>query len=106
MILNPIRFLAVKCGLLMKWEAKKIDLSEWNECQKAIGLGGIYFTKKWRADTLQPGLKFDDFKPHLGSGVLRCISWLNGSFLGLGFGLFFLKRESEPIDTNIASYIV
>jgi hypothetical protein len=29
---------------------------------------------------LQPGLEFDNFKPRLESGILKCISWLNGSF--------------------------
>jgi hypothetical protein len=46
--------------------------SEWARCQKAIG--GIYFTKKWRAETLQPGLEFDNFKPRLKSGIFKCIS--------------------------------
>ncbi len=26
-------------------------------------LGGIYFIKNWRADTLQPGLEFDNINP-------------------------------------------
>ncbi len=41
------------------------------------------FYKKWRAETLQLGLKFDNFKPLLESGIFKCISWLNGSFLGV-----------------------
>jgi hypothetical protein len=41
--------------------------------------GGIYFTKKRRAETLQPGLEFDNFKPQLNSGIFKCICWLNGS---------------------------
>ncbi len=51
--------------------------SESEVNQKAIG--GIYFTKKWRAETPQPGLEFDNFKPRLKSGIFNCISWLNGS---------------------------
>jgi hypothetical protein len=27
------------------------------------------------------GLKFDDFKPWLKSGIFKCISWLNSLFL-------------------------
>jgi hypothetical protein len=33
-----------------------------------------------RAETLQPGLEFDNFKPPLESSIFECISWLNGSF--------------------------
>ncbi len=63
--------------------------SEWARCQKAIGV--IYFTEKWRAETLQPGLGFDNFKPLLKSGIFKCISWLNGSFFG-GDDLGILKE--------------
>ncbi len=40
----------------------KQNFSEWARCQKATGC--IYFAKKkkWRAETLQPGLEFDNFK--------------------------------------------
>ncbi len=38
--------------------------------------------KKGGATTLSPGLQFDNFKSRLKSVILRCISWLNGSFLG------------------------
>jgi hypothetical protein len=38
----------------------KMHLSDWARCQKAID--GICFTKKWRAETLQPGLEFGNFK--------------------------------------------
>jgi hypothetical protein len=40
------------------------------------------FHKEWRAETLQRGLEFDNFKPGLESGIFKCISWLNGSFFG------------------------
>ncbi len=33
-------------------------------------------------ETLQPGLEFDNFKPRFKSGIFKCISWLNGLFLG------------------------
>ncbi len=63
------------------WNKKlKKHLSDWARCQKAID--GSYFTKKWRAETLQPGLEFDSIKPRLKSGIFKCISWLNSSFLG------------------------
>jgi hypothetical protein len=38
-------------------------LSEWTGSQDAIG--GICFTEKWKAETLQPGLEFDILKPQL-----------------------------------------
>jgi hypothetical protein len=64
-------------------------LCEWARCQKAIG--GIYFTKKWRAETLQPGFEFDNFKPRLKSGIFKFNSWLTGSFFG-GDDRDFLKE--------------
>jgi hypothetical protein len=42
-------------------------------------------------ETLQHGLKFDNFKPRLKSGIFIWISWLNGSFLGDDW--VFLKEE-------------
>jgi hypothetical protein len=81
--------------------------SEWSWCQKAIG--GIYFTKKWwRAQTLQPGLEFDNFKPRLESGIFKCISWLNGSvfegddrgFLKEGFKTFQMAPMSPLNSSN------
>ncbi len=41
----------------------KKPLSDWARCQKAIG--DIYFTKKWRAETPQHGLLFDNLKPRV-----------------------------------------
>ncbi len=72
----------------------KKHLSEWAQCQKV--LGGIYFTKKWRAETLQPGLEFDNFKPRLKSGIFKCIFWLNVFLYWVMIGVFW-KRESSPI---------
>ncbi len=81
----------------------KEHLSEWARCQEAIG--GIYFTKKWRAETLQPGLEFDNFKPRLKISIFKCISWLNGLFLGRWLG--FSERGSQGLSnaTNFASYL-
>jgi hypothetical protein len=55
----------------------KKRLSECVRCQEAIG--GICFTNKWRAETLQPGTEFDTFKSWLKSGLFKCIPWLKGS---------------------------
>jgi hypothetical protein len=60
----------------------KKGLFERARCQKTIG--GIYFTKKWRAGTLQRSLQFDNFKPPLISGIFKYISWLNDLFFGGG----------------------
>jgi hypothetical protein len=57
-------------------------------------VGVICFKNKWRAEALQPGLEFDNFKPRLKSGILKCISWLNGSFFG-GDDQGFPKEEVE-----------
>ncbi len=67
-------------------------LTEWAQCQKVIG--GIYFTKKGRAETLQLGLEFDNFKPGLKSCIFKCISRINGSFF-VGDDRGFLKEESK-----------
>ncbi len=69
-------------------------LFECGQCQKAIG--GIYFTNKWRAETLQPGLEFDNFKPRLQSGIFKAISWLHGLFYG-GDDQGFLKDRVKTI---------
>jgi hypothetical protein len=68
--------MGVNPGIRRSW---KKHLFEWAWLQKA-SIGGFYFTKKWRADFLRPGLKFDNFKPRLESGIFKCISWLNDSF--------------------------
>ncbi len=86
-----IRFPTVKQGLIL-------------HCQKAID--GVYFTKKWRAETLQPGLEFDNFKPRLESGIFKCISWLNGLFFG-GWWWGFSERGSQDLSngTHLTSYL-
>ncbi len=75
-------------GLIMSYETEKV-FSDWDPCQKDIG--GIYFTKKRRAETIQPGLEFDNFKHRCESGIFKCISWLNGSFFG-SYDRGFLKE--------------
>ncbi len=75
--------------------SRKKHLSEWARCQKAIGC--IYFTKKVRAETLQTGLEFDNFKPRFKSSILKCIYWLNCSFFG-GDDRGFLK---EGVKTDL-----
>jgi hypothetical protein len=77
-ISNPDSLFSSKAGDSLWIRSGERHLSDWARCQKAID--GIYFTKKWRAETLQPGLEFDNFKPRLKSGIFKCISWLNGSF--------------------------
>ncbi len=70
----------------------KSTCNVWAWCQKAIG--GIYFTEKWRVETIQPNLEFDNFKPRLKNGIFKWISWLNASFFG-GDDRSFSERESQ-----------
>ncbi len=58
------------------WSWNK-HLPEWARWQKAIG--GIYYTKRWRAETPQPGLEFENYKPWLESSIFKCISWLKNN---------------------------
>ncbi len=79
--------------------------SEWARCQEAIGFNS---TKMWRAETLQRGLEFDNFKPRLESGIFKYISSLNGSFLFFfffGWWSRFSEEESEDLsdDTKVVS---
>ncbi len=80
---------------IRSWEK---HLSDWARCQKASG--DIYFTKKWRAETLQPGLEFGNFKPRLKSCIFECISWLNGSFFG---GVFESWSQDLSNGTSVNS---
>jgi hypothetical protein len=86
-ISNPNSLSRSETGVNPGMRSWKKHLSEWARCEKAIG--GFYFTKKWRAETLQPGLEFDNFKPRLKSVVFKCISLLNGSFLRVMIGVFW-----------------
>jgi WD40 repeat protein len=83
-----------------RWSSK--HSSDWARCQKAVG--GICFTKKWKAETLQPGLDFDIFKPRLQSCILKCISWLTVSFFGVWWSWVY-ERGSQDLSngTNGAS---
>ncbi len=69
--------------------SRKKHLSDWARRQKAIG--GIYFTKKWRAETQQPDLRFGVFKSRLKSCTFKCIYQLNSSCFG-GDHRGFLKE--------------
>jgi hypothetical protein len=73
---NPDSLSSSETGVNLGIRSWKKHWSERARCQKAIG--GIYFTKKWTSETLQPGLEFENFKPKLISGIFKCISWLNG----------------------------
>jgi hypothetical protein len=82
---------------------KKKHSSEWTQCHKDIG--GIYPTKNWRAETLHPGLEFDDFKSRLKSGIFKCFSWLNSSCFG-GNHRGFSKEDDtsyQMATINVAS---
>ncbi len=101
-ISNPNSLSSSETGVNSGIRSWKKRLSDWAQCQKAIG--GINFTKKWRAETLQPGLDFDNFKHRLKSSIFNCISWLNGSFFW-GWWLGFSERGSQDLSngTNVVS---
>ncbi len=82
---TPIRFQAVEQGIILEWEAEEALV--WMRSMS----GGIHSTKKWRAETLQPGLEFDNFKHRFKIGYSECISWLNGLFFGGGDWVFLKK---------------
>jgi hypothetical protein len=79
-IANPDLLSSSEAGVNPAVRSWKKHSSEWAWCQKAIG--EIYFTKKWRAEHLQPGLEFDNIKPRLKSGTFKSISWLNSLLIG------------------------
>ncbi len=70
-------------------------LSECARCQKAVG--GVYFTKKQRAVTLQPCLEFDNLKPRLKRGIFNCISWLAERLVFLGWWSSFSERRRKNV---------
>ncbi len=64
---------------------------------------GIYFTKQWGAETLQPGLEFDKFKPWPESGIYKCISWLNGWLFSMQWSTFSERGTQDLANvTNVA----
>jgi hypothetical protein len=79
-ISNPDSLSRSETGANPGTRSWKKHSSDRARSQKAIR--GIYFTKKCRAKTLQPGLELDNFKPRLKTSIFKCISWLNGSFFG------------------------
>jgi hypothetical protein len=79
---------------IRNWKKK---VSEWARWQEEIC--GVYFTKKWSAETLRSGLlEFDIFKPRLEGGISKRISWLSGSLLGGDDDRGFLQ---EGIKVNL-----
>jgi hypothetical protein len=59
-------------------------------------IGGIGFIKKWRAETLKPGLEFDNFKPRCKTRILKLISWLI-IFFFLRWLSGFYERASQDL---------
>jgi hypothetical protein len=64
--------------------------------------GGIYFTKKWRAEILQPGLEFDNFIPLLKSVIFKWIYSLSSSYFCGGDDQGCLK---EGVKTHLIGQI-
>ncbi len=93
-ISNPNALSSSETAVNPRRRSWKIASSEWARCQKAIG--SINFTKKWRDETLQPRLEFDNFKHRLKSSIFKCI--FRAKRLNLrGDDRLFWKREPRPI---------
>ncbi len=93
-ISNPNLLSSSETGVNPGLRSWKKHLSDWARCQKAVG--GIYLTKKRRAETLQPGSEFDNFKPRLKSVSSNVSHGWTVRFPGVMIGVFW-KRESRPI---------
>ncbi len=92
--MDPDSLSSSETGVNPEIRSWKKHLSERARRQKAIG--GIYFTNKWRSETLQPGLEWDNLGPRLKRGIFECISSLNGLVFGVRWSGVFWKRESRP----------
>jgi hypothetical protein len=62
----------------------------------------LFHKKKWRAETSQPWLEFDNFKPRIERGICICNSRLNGSyfFFWAMIGLQYSERASQALAKN------
>ncbi len=60
-----------------------------------------YFANKWRADTVQAGLAFDNFRPRLKSSIFKCTSWLNSFFFSGVSWLRFSERGSQDLSNGM-----
>ncbi len=92
-ISNPFLLSSSETGINPGIKSWRKHLSDWDRCKKAIG--GVYFTKKWRAETLQPGLEFDDFKPWFKTVSSNASSRWTVRFFLVMIGVFW-KREWKP----------
>jgi hypothetical protein len=62
-IMNPESLSSTETGVDPEIRSWKNHLSKWARRKKAIGV--VYFTKKWKVETLQRGLGIGSFKPRL-----------------------------------------
>ncbi len=89
-------------GLNMEWEAEKaliwLSLRSESRC-------GICFTKKWRAETLQPGLQFDNFKPSFKAVSSNAPHGLTVRFLGHDRAILTEGVKTLSNGTNFASQL-
>ncbi len=75
---NP-RFASQQWDMVLSWDKELKKARIWLSSMPGH-IGEIYFTKRWRAETLQPGSESNNFRPRLKSGIFNCISWLNCPF--------------------------
>ncbi len=62
-IMNPESLSSTETGVDPEIRSWKNHLSKWARRKKAVGV--VYFTKKWKVETLQRGLGIGSFKPRL-----------------------------------------
>jgi hypothetical protein len=93
-ISNPDSLSSSETGVNPEIRSWRKYLSGWAWCQKTIG--GIYSTKKWRAETLLPGLEFNNFKPRLKMYLQKHLLAERFVFWGAMIGVFW-KSKSRPI---------
>jgi hypothetical protein len=98
----PICFRVVKQRLILRYKFEKELISWFSSSSISQSHWWCLFHKKWRAETLQPGLEFDNLKPRLKSGTFKCISLLNSSFFS-GDDRGLLKEGVN--DTNVSSLL-
>ncbi len=97
---SPIRFPVVKEDSIFGIKSWK-RIFKWVWCREAVV--EVYFTKKWSAETLKRGFKFDNIQLLLESCICKCISWLHGSFfVGNGPMVGFFERRSEDSSNGTA----
>ncbi len=92
---NPDLLSSSEAGVNSEIRSWKKHSSEWARCQSEKAICGVYFTRTWKSDAQEPSLESNNFKPQLESGIVKCVSWLIGSFLGVMIGVFWVLKDRD-----------